>query len=227
MKASLGAHHKRILSASKSHALLPISVGNFDHEGERFSATIDIVGTTFKRLTILVCDTLQRFTRMALGEYIVEEEACNIAKNAGKLWFSRHLKTLRSCKIPYELFHWDYWRLSPHFIEARNIILAKTKKDSEYHAAIMASVYSFRERYSRCHPHKKLNDLFERWCFEYLVEECAIMLLWRDLDFNYLVYPSKLTTALSETKRLFFGEGDSEMLAPVSIWFYEAAEAVL
>ena len=75
LKASLKFSDDSDRQVHAPSCLLGVSVGQAYHEGEKFSAAIDLLNQTFSQCLILVCDSLQRHTLMLEHRAMSEEEA--------------------------------------------------------------------------------------------------------------------------------------------------------
>ncbi len=72
----------------KSHCLMPISIGQKIHEGEKFIATMRLVERTFARCTILLDDSVQKYTLKIRSEKDLET-LHQQAIEAGTDWLQR------------------------------------------------------------------------------------------------------------------------------------------
>src|SRR5437899_2083115 len=68
-----------------SQCLLLISVGQDAHEGDRFSATVNLVNSTFSGCLVSLYDSLQRYT-MAINSLNDPSYFHDIATRAGDKW---------------------------------------------------------------------------------------------------------------------------------------------
>jgi len=69
-----------------SSCIMPISVGQKVHEGDKFLATIKLIGSRFKTCALLIDDSIQRFT-LQIGEPSLSlDEAYKKAIKLGDLW---------------------------------------------------------------------------------------------------------------------------------------------
>ena len=82
-----GETHQKDLK--QSACILPISVGQQYHEGDKFAATIELINVTFGECTIVIADTLGRHT--ALRESAEERsEERRVGKECRARWSPYH-----------------------------------------------------------------------------------------------------------------------------------------
>ena len=84
-------------------ATLLVSVGQPYHEGDKLGATVDWASRHFKRLHILVADTLQRHNEAA--DWLTR----------GSAWIERNHLDWATCGREVTVSRWDEWRAKPEF----------------------------------------------------------------------------------------------------------------
>lgn len=182
---------------SESHCLLGISVGQSAHEFLKFSATIDLINQQFRKCTICVGDTLQRFT-LAMESQSSPEDLLGYAKQLGDEWVERNFSRYSLMTIPYEIVRWNTYLIHPDFKELKAKILDLYQSSRECQQAFTSAIDFFMTRYLARHE----NNLpmpasrARSYCFEYLLEESVAMCLWAQKKYDYDVYPGKRNAAM-------------------------------
>lgn len=179
--------------------LLPISVGQPIHEGDKFAATLKLINSSFKQCTILVDDSVQRHT-MGIINDLEPEALYRRALDEGTHWLSRNDYVINQLSIPYEIKRWDDWFNSIHFFASYERVKAHYETNTDYKKAIDANINEFLTRYLKNHPDISVNDLrAQQLCLDYLLEECAVMCLWPQGKYDFEVYPSGRNQAMAAT----------------------------
>lgn len=91
----------------------------------------------------------------------------------------------------------------------------------DYQASFDNTIDAFLQRYYPRLIEKKDFDI-ERaraLCLDYLLEECAALCLWPELNCHFEVYPSKRNAAMDETHKRFVIPKHPHLLHPISIKF--------
>lgn len=204
----------------KSHCFMPISIGQKVHEGEKFIAAMRLVERTFARCTILLDDSVQKYTLKISSEKnltALHQEAVE----AGTDWLRRQKKiVLDALSIPYTLMRWDDWVLLPEYVEQHKKIAAFYNENLIYRNAIDNTIKDFLDRYvahktDSYFDYSKAHDL----CFTYLLEECAVMTLWPKGGYDFELYPSGRNKAMSATYDFFIKDQYQNLLKSVSLRF--------
>ena len=209
--------HKNIFKQSR--CLLTISVGQEVHEGEKFSATIELVNDAFQECVILVDDTLQRHS-MKFESHLTIEELYQVALEQGDLWMARSEPVYSKMTIPYKVLRWNKWLHHKNYNSVNSILRNIYEIDSQYRSQIDASVIQFLDRYfSRANKAVVTKDDAFQLCLDYLLEECTALCLWVEEGCQFEVYPSKRNSAMTETHERFVLPNYPDLLYPVAIKF--------
>jgi signal transduction histidine kinase len=172
----------------ESSCILPISVGQAVHEYEKFSATLQTVNHYFKKCYIIVGDTLQRHTMSIYSDGLTGADLYNEAKQLGDEWLCRNLPMIqRELKIPYEISRWDEWLAYGRFKENHKIITELYQNDPEYQNVIHDSARAFWNRAKSRDANLNKEVVYDR-SISYLLEECACIPQWVDLNAQYNIY---------------------------------------
>lgn len=154
-------------------ARLQISVGGPRHEGEKFKATVDWVGQNFKKATICVNDTLQRFNFQLSG--MSEQEAFEASMAAGRDWFRRHMAEIET--LPnVSLYRWEEWKTDA-FERRHAEVCARYEADPVFYQSVQDS------------QKNKLS-------IPYILEEVAVFSLMYEKENAVDVYPGTLPSAM-------------------------------
>ncbi len=188
-------HLKSQFSTSK--CVLPISVGQEYHEGEKFKATIKLVNDHFNECLIIVCDSLQRHT-IPLYTHEVNELPYNQALKAGDGWLKNSQSYLDQLRINYKIMRWDDWLNHKNYSYNKKIIETLYMNDERFNFAVNSTVEYFTERFRAKNPDAIVDDKEAfNLCLNYIKEECSVMPLWEEEKVNFELYPSKQNNALS------------------------------
>lgn len=203
----------------KAHCLMPISIGQKVHEGEKFIATMRLVERTFARCTILLDDSVQKYTLKIKSE----EDLATLhqqAIEAGTAWLQKQKKLiLDKLSIPYTVIRWDDWLLLPEYAENHKKIVSLYNVNLIYRDAIDNTIKDFLDRYAAhdtiSFDYDKAHDL----CLAYLLEECTVMSLWVKGGYDFELYPSGRNEAMLATYEFFIKSQYRNLLKSVSLRF--------
>ncbi|MCD6045012.1 MAG: Uncharacterized protein K0R48_175 [Gammaproteobacteria bacterium] len=204
----------------KSHCLMPISIGQKIHEGEKFIATMRLVERTFARCTILLDDSVQKYTLKIESEtdlITLHQQAIE----AGTDWLQRQKKLLlEELAIPCTVIRWDDWLVLPEYPENHKKVASLYNENLIYRDAIDNTIKDFLDRYvahgtSSSFDYVKAHDL----CFTYLLEECAVMSLWVKGEYDFELYPSGRNKAMAATYEFFIKNQYPNLLKSVGLRF--------
>ncbi|OJX10430.1 MAG: hypothetical protein BGO77_02325 [Caedibacter sp. 37-49] len=185
-----------------SKAVLLISVGQANHEGARLEATIKLINDNFQSCDVAVCDTLQRHT-IQMSELSSPEEAYTKSMIEGKQWVKRNKKHLMLLNVPNEIFFWDKYLKSKDFLHCKDKIVHAYQNDEIFKSSMHVTIEEFVRRYERRSTGVNREKL-EEYCFNYLTEECAIMMLmWPKCEYNYIIYPGNMPKVLATARDKF------------------------
>lgn len=200
-----------------SHAVLLISVGQDVHEGSKLSAVIDLINRNFKSCDIAACDVLQRHS-MQITDLSPIEDIYKKSSIAGSDWIARNNKHLQQLIIPNKIFSWEEYLLRPDFLIYRENIIIAYNEDSLFKQAMNETIDDFINRYERRFISFDKERAFN-CCFNYLVEECAIlMLMWQKSGYNYIIYPGNMPKTLSATRDKFVAPVNPHLLKWVTVY---------
>ena len=204
----------------KSTCILPISVGQPVHENEKFFATLKLINSKFKRCTLLVDDTIQRFTLQIGNPTLTIDKAYKQAIELGDLWMKRNQHIYTQLTIPYTIKRWDYWRNLPEYITCYKKVEEFYNNDAQYKQAIHDNVEEFVTRcIQRLNVDKIDKDQAFNNCLLYLKEECAVMSLWMKDKYDFEVYPAGRNKAMSATYEKIIKPANPDLLRSVALRF--------
>jgi hypothetical protein len=200
----------------KSRCLLTISVGQEAHEGSKFGATLDLVNTAFESIILLIDDSLQRHS-MALNKAEGADFFYPASMAAGDSWLARNKQYYQKLDNLEQIIRWDKWLKHPHYLEKYNQIQILLVKDKDYQKNFDDTITAFLQRNAQ---NRYVEDERARkLCLDYLIEECAALCLWPEINAHFEVYPSKRNVAMSQTHQRFVLPQFPHLLHPVAIKF--------
>lgn len=188
----------------KSNCIMPISVGLglTVHEGNKFLGTLKLINSAFNCFTILLDDSIQRYTMRILSNSS-DEEIYAKAIREGDLWLERNSCILELSTIPYNIKRWDDWLNHSDYQNSREIIDKLYKTDHEYRSAIEETIKEFLVRFKKNIKEEDLykfnHDYAYESCLLYLKEECSVMCLWAKESYDFEVYPTGRNKAMIAT----------------------------
>lgn len=172
------------------------------HEGEEFLAVIKLINRSFKECTILIDDSIQRHT-MKIDSSLDEKSLYDLAVEEGDNWLERNINFYSQLKIPYKIMRWDDWSTHQNYNASHRRIVDFYQKNDSYQAAVNKNIEEFLERYQAHHENFQFD--YEKafsYCWEYLMEECAVMCLWAEAGYAFEVYPTSRNKAMTATYEL-------------------------
>lgn len=166
-----------------------ISVGQPYHEGNKFRATLREVNKQFKKCTIIVSDTLQRYT-LAIQDGLTKtpDDFYELSLNLGTEWIERNQHIIdEELKIPHQIVRWELFSKNSLFKDDHKKVKELYNTNSDYKAVIDDVAKDFLKRNSKIDTEYAKNFAYS---VEYLLEECAIVLQWKEFGCDYEVYPT-------------------------------------
>ena len=100
------------LDFKASEAMLLISIGREEHEGEMFEVTAELMNKTFSSVVVAVYDSIQRFT-LALDKVIAPESFRAPAAEAGRCWIQSSCDALKKMCNLSKVVQWEEWLCHP------------------------------------------------------------------------------------------------------------------
>jgi hypothetical protein len=179
-----------------SHCLLIISVGQKAHEGDIFLSTIQLINNNFKECTILVADSLQRYT-LAIETDNDADSLYQQSMREGDLWLERNKKLYARFTIPYNIVRWDRWLMHPQYMQERAKVDNLYTSNFDVEEAFKEVITKFIKRYE-VRMDKTLSNYHQTFqnCLNYLQEECAVMSLRAQEGYDFEIYPSGRNPAM-------------------------------
>jgi tRNA-dependent cyclodipeptide synthase len=180
---------------SEKSAILLVSIGA-ENEGANFIATLDMIKSIgFKKVKILVADTLQRFTLYGLNAVANIEEAAARAREAGDHWLAKHTHLIK--QNGFEIIRWQDLLIEAEYSSFKKEIDALYQDNSKIQLAVDDAANSFYERYENLQAYLKFDKLsFIEQSKQYLLEECPFIPLWYKQGIDYLLYPNSPNNAI-------------------------------
>lgn len=208
--------------------LLPISIGQIYHEGERLEALVDLINKNFSSCEVVLCDSLYRHTQQ-LTRVVNEEESYEASIKAGDKWIEENAIHLRRLSIHSSVRRWDRWLVGqPSFQKHLRAVEFFIETQSSFRQAIEDTAEDFLRRYRNSHEIIVDGDFAKKICIDYLKEECAVVVQsWRKLGYSYLVYPQKITPAFEQLFKYCVNIYDADMLDWLTVRFKNKTENVV
>lgn len=205
---------------SSSSCLMPISVGQSVHEGDKFKATIQLVERSFESCTILVDDSVQRHTIAILNPGKSEDTLYNMAIQEGDKWIERSQYLYSNFNIPLNVLRWDDWFNMPEFEQSYKKVQEEYESNPIFKQAINANINDFLERYLRNNTEiTPQSPQAISLCLDYLLEECAVMCLWVKGEYDFELYPSGRNKAMAATYEFLIKPSHPQYLKAVALRF--------
>lgn len=198
-----------------SKCVLTISVGQPNHEGDKFKAAV-LATNKFSACIIMVCDTLQRYT-MKISSSLNIDELHKESSILGDEWIERNLSAIEQLKIPYQLSKWDSWINNPKYHEKKPFISKLYLTDCIFKEKVDSTALGFLER----NLHKILvsKETALHLSKDYLLEECVVMLLLAEQGYGFEIYPNQRNEALDYIYKQVISQTNEKLMRAVSIKF--------
>lgn len=216
------AYFKRVTLVDKqefkvSNAMLTISVGQPNHEGTKFEATLKLVNKNFSRCVFLVADSLQRYTISILKQNHNLESLRHIANIEGNRWIERtHALCDKVLTIPYEVSRWDYWLQHKDFRRYYEKVCFLYNNDAEYKCVVENTIEMYLSRLQK--RGQSRNSRWEReLSLNYMLEESAVVNLLIDMKCQFEIYPSLRNEAVTVAYNKIMGPAYKSLLRPISL----------
>lgn len=201
----------------KARCIMPISIGQKIHEGEKFIATLRLVERSFRECTLLLDDSIQKYTLKITSNKDLEELHKD-SFDAGTAWLDRQENALKTFKASYSIMRWDDWVMMPEFPEHHKMVTEMYYHNKTYKDSFQQNITDFLTSF------KKDALLFdydnaEKLCLAYLLEECAVMTLWARYKYDFELYPNGRNKAMTATYDLLIKESYPDSLKEVALRF--------
>ncbi|MCK4608240.1 MAG: tRNA-dependent cyclodipeptide synthase [Gammaproteobacteria bacterium] len=194
--------------------VLPISLGQPYHEAEKMAATIELINKHFSSCTIIICDSLQRYTAMIYSE-ITESMAHKKLLNSGNEWLTRNKRAIENIQVKYDIKRWDYWYKSKSFLNHLDVIINLYKQDQVFQQKTDHCVEKFVNKNLSYYNENIFSKNYEKacdLCRQYLYEEAAVLLMWQEERYNFVAYPGNNNSVIEETYDKFISQATEDPL---------------
>lgn len=216
-KASISGIINKDVS-KKCNGVIVISVGSQpDQAGAKLIATLKKMNTLFKTTKIILADLLQAHT-IQLVDSCSYEQACNKAENMKNIWLENNQAAFSIISNKYEIIFWKQWLSNPNYTETLKLVNDLYQTDQAFNSAINETIANFTNRLSSRIKNID-NKMAFSCCYNYLLEECAILLLWRNTDYHYLVYPNQLPKPMRILQQTFIQPKQNTLLKSAIVNF--------
>lgn len=179
--------------------VVPISVGQEYHHGEKFHATMKRIGSQpFSHCTILVADTLQRHNYQLLHGG-TEPDAASKTYDLGTQWIENNRDAFALLSMPSSIVRWDSCLQHATFQSHYEKVATLTETDKAYGTALELNAHDFVQRHKARNSAMSAIDhtLLKRMCMAYIIEEtAAIYSYFVDHGYHYVAYPSNAPASI-------------------------------
>jgi tRNA-dependent cyclodipeptide synthase len=191
--------------------VLPISVSQLYHEGEKLIAAIELVKRKFSACDIVVADTLQRHN--LLSEY-PSKEAEEQAYQLGTEWIERNIHYIDNSPVPFNVIRWNECLSFPGY----SIMLDKIQ--TEYKQNLFLQATSRQDFEILLERNKSLKSISLDSCLNYLFEEAAVITSYFvDKKYEFIIYPGSSPAFVRQCREIFVPEESSELIRNLEIYF--------
>jgi PAS domain S-box-containing protein len=191
--------------------LFIISLDNVNSMDKKLRSIVYKLNKTFSNCDFIIGDTLNRFNFMMKDNLILESMAEKLALDAGDKWLNNNKHVLEELTIPYKIIRWNTWRENKNFNDKLKIVENEYNINAVYQEFIHKAATKFLSR-------NNISNSIDTYCIKYLLEECAAMLLWADLGYQFELYTSKRNPAMEITyKVLIEDKYPKDILLPVIV----------
>ncbi len=199
---------------------MTISVGQETHEDLRFAATIELINKTFRSCIITLHDSLQRYT-IALNQVFAADYFYQQCIAEGDSWLARNEKFCKNSHKDFTVIRWDTWLIDPDFLNYKNKITSMIDSDFTYRSVFDETTNEYLNRYCKRldNIHHFNRERAKKLCFEYLIEECAVLCLWPKSQCQFELYAGKHNAAMKETWKRFIAPVYSNPMRSITIRF--------
>jgi len=219
IKAKIQGISKYQTSPKETKVVLPISVGQDYHEGEKFVATLEMIEKRFAACDIIICDILQRYNFSP--EYTLEQSIQQVELEGTK-WIERNMKYINNANIPIKIIRWkeclEFWGFKLALENIKNLF----HEDSSLQLALKADIQKFIDRDQA----RSINEI-ESACTNYLFEEAAVFIsFFYEKKYDYVVYPSVIPKFIQQCREKFLSKTSTDCLYDLKIYFKKTGKEI-
>ena len=187
-----------------STCILPISIDLFYNatdgkerlqEGENLGATVHMLNQLKLRdCVIVIADLLQRHNATIENNETIGDDAEEQARLAGADWKARNDHIIARLTMPYKIIYWNQLNKHPQYTSQRDLIQRMYEEKAEpgrpqlrLKRLVSDVARNFVNGFGRGHPKGRPDEFVDfdlkvavDLSIEYLLEELAVISLWRD-----------------------------------------------
>lgn len=194
-KAKLSGLNDLNYSLKDKSIVLPISLGQIYHEGEKFEATCRVVNRRFGHCDIILADTLQRADLSDRNPNSLDNLH---QQQEGDAWLERNKGSFRLFDIPMNILRWSDLIANPEFNETLKSLMSKYDTDRRYRQSILDDSIAYIAR-KRTGDNTETEELLNN-SKVYLFEETAVYLTVINNQYDFLAYPSTIPNSIKYIK---------------------------
>lgn len=213
-----GVNSQMLKSFPSSSCLLTISVGQQVHESDNFLATMALIHQSFQSCIVAVHDILQRFS-IAICDEKKPEQLYDKAVQLGDEWILRNKKAFKNSTD--KIIRWKDWLSHPNFMHYKRKVCNELDVNASYLHAFEKTIDEYIERCITRHSNNPFFNESEarRYCFDYLIEECAAMCLWPTTECKFELYSNSHNQAMEMTRAIFITPFHPGKVQPIVLAF--------
>ncbi len=207
-------------SLKEKRVVLPVSLSEAYHEGEKLAAMLDLIKGRFFECDIIVSDTLQRYNYL---DKHTPEEAYRLAYESGTQWIERNIHYFDTYPLPFRIIRWDECLNFSGFKSTLEKITCAWQNDISLQATLDQDIHTFIER-------KHTNFNFENHaihCRNYILEETAVTLSYFvNNHYHFIAYPSRIPRFVESCRTRFVSNESPELIRDLRIYFRKVNKVV-
>ena len=204
----------------QSTCIMPISIGQKYHDGEKFLAIIKLINKSFKACTLFVADSIYRHT-LKITDSSSDPILYQKAALKGQLWLDYNRHILSQLTIPHHILRWDYWLQHPDYLKWHAVISKFYGTNAVYQHALDETIVAFLTRYKQTLTDKISFNMQHAFtcCLAYLKEECAALCLMAQEQYDFEVYPTGRNPATTITHELLIKSMYPDTISIIALRF--------
>ena len=176
--------------------VLPISVAQKYHEGNKFTATLELVQKYFSECDIIVCDTLQRHN--LLNEHSLEY-ATQLSYQRGTEWIERNIHKLDHLAIPFNIIRWNDCLANSNYHSTLESLKQECEQNPALTHALLTDINKFTERNKSLSTEEEIAT----HSYNYLLEETAVILSYFiEKEYHFILYPNEMPNFVQQSREL-------------------------
>ena len=176
---------------SRSSCIIPISMNNLNQQGYKFFSILEKAIQSFRSVDVMLTDGLHAHNIMCESELSDLKEARKLGKIAGDKWIQAHSMQLPS-EILTRIIRWDHIVNHSLYDESVNLInsIYEENQTFENYVHATADLFCLRAIEKMAFMGRPYSSAYKH-AINYILEECAGLIVLSTYGFNYEIYPVK------------------------------------